>query len=419
MKKIITLKTLLSLLLALSMIFAVVSFTSCSFIEDYMDLIGNKDKNDKDDEDDGDNKERNEFIDGIGGVSETFEGAVSEKSYDTPEDAVEAYIFEEVAGQADAVVLDTESKGELSKKEISSLKIPEDFLEDMVAVEEYEVSYALSEDADAMSGNGLSYDQLKSDKLNKNKKVTVYVIKYTVDWKYFTPAPITGDTISQSYYNSVFNAEKYKNCTMEHSMELTVDMQGTENGQAVNMTMEMNTRQLIKHADGKVYLEQVIESKQDGKTSTNTIYAYLEEVDGKLVCYVKTDPKSDEWMPTDLRNIGFTSLDQLTPFHDQYLDYTYFTKTNYGFALEDENAELYFNQVMGSMAGLGTLPDMDIDMFAEYYVSEGVLSGMRMDIDVEFEVADGGSVVSAKETAVGITTCTDYGTTVVTKPFSE
>ena len=62
---------------------------------------------------------------------------------------------------------------------------------------------------------------------------------------------------------------------------------------------------------------------------------------------------------------------------------------------------------------------MKLDMYAEYYVSEGVLSGMRVDADVDMTITEGGSSVKLTEKISNVTTCTDYGTTVVEKPFTE
>ena len=46
------------------------------------------------------NPDRDSFIADLGGVSETFEGAVSEKSYKSADKAAEAYVSEEIVGEA-------------------------------------------------------------------------------------------------------------------------------------------------------------------------------------------------------------------------------------------------------------------------------------------------------------------------------
>lgn len=365
--------------------------------------------------------ERNQFINGIGGVSETFKGSVSEESYPTPTDAAKAYIETEVVGEKDAEILSTQSKGELSSKEIEGLNIPEEFSDGINAVELIEVEFEIVEDS-YLENKGNKFTNL-SDKatLNKSRKVEVYVIKYTVDWKYFTPMPVTGETISKSYYDSVFNYEKFKNCTFESDSSININMSMSGDGQSQSYVITMDMKQTIKYADNKVYLEQTTVSTDSttGKNESNSICAYIEEDEyGDLTCYVQVD--GGDWFQGSLTTIGFYSLEQLTPFYNQYLDYTYFTKADFGFKLSEENAVAYLGQALDAAIGsMLDLSGMDIDMYAEYYVSEGTLSGMRMNADIGMNVSEGGYSVVVDENVTNIAKCTNYGTTVVEKPFTE
>ena len=402
-------KRIMSILLVLSMVFALALMAGCSEPE--------KEKEEEEEVKDLGAEGRQDFIDGIGGVSETYKGAVSEEEYETADAAAEAFVAEEVVGNADAEILATESKGELSASKVEALNIPAEYTEGMQSVEEIVVEYQLA-DEETLYADGVE----KLDTLNKSVKVTVYVIKYENSFKYFAPCPVTGETISQSYYNSVFNAEKYKNCTMEYVMDVNADV----NIAGTKMTIVMKFKQLVKHADGKVYMEQTVESDIYGEKTKDVICAYMEEdADGKVVCYVKTGENATEWNETYLSQIGFSSLDELTPFYNQYLDYTYFTKTNYGFAVEGDNAEQYMGEVLEDagiddmLSGLGAGGDMDLSMYAEYYVSEGVLSGMRMDASISMDMKVEGYAMNMVENITSNVTCTNYGTTVVEKPFEE
>ncbi len=353
----------------------------------------------------------NEFIDEIGGVSETYTGGVSTVAYETAETAAAAYVEEEVIGLSKtATIENTVSKGELTQSQVEALSLPEEDGAQIVSVEEYEVEYSEVESAYA-----------SVDTLNTTKKVTVYIIKYSNDeFKYYTPAPVTGETITQNYYNSVFDSDRYSNCTYTYSM--VVDMSVSGGGMTVDMDMQVE--QLIKYADGKIYMEQSstynYTASYMGETETENesdkIYAYIEEVvedeETVIKCYVKTGD-STEWYEGNLYTIGFSSLEQLTPFYDQYLDYSYFTKTSYGFELSGENADLYLAQVLDGMDSM--VSGMEVDIFAKYYVQEGALSGMRMDMSCDFTVQG----TTCTETATGLATIKDYGTTVVTKPFTE
>ena len=408
MKK-MTLRRILSLMLALLMVLAALSLTACSKDKD-------DDKDKKEDKEEKLSAEQDAFAKSLGGVSETFKGAVSEKTYETSKAAAEAFVQEELVGEASANILNVTSK-ELDEKEIKKLDIPEDLLKGSDAVEEMEVKYSVDAAKDALDlGNGIVKLEAEEE-LNKSVTVKVYVIKFGVDWKYFTPMPVTGDTISKTYYDSVFNAERYKNCTLESTSDVKMVM--TQNGE--KQEMNMKTTQKIKHADGKIYLDQTIELNAGQETETQSLALYMETVDGKMVCYVKMAENAD-WVKGDLSAIGFTDIEQLTPFHDQYLDYTYFTKTNFGFELADDNAKSYFSKALG--AALGMLGNLQLNedtlkMHAEYYVSNGVLSGMDVNADVELSMTQGENTVEVKETVVNITKCTDYGKTVVEKPFTE
>lgn len=355
---------------------------------------------------------RSEFIDQLGGVSDTYKGSVSDESYTSATAAAEAYIQEEVIGNAEATQLSSVSKGELSDEAVTALRIPAEFTSGIVAVEEMEVSYAVAQSSDSMSAPRLQ------SLSNETRKVTVYVIKYANNWKYYSPAPVKGDTVTKSYYDSVFNAEKYQNCTMTSEMKLVIDMKEIYQGQPDSVYMVTNTTRTVKYENGKILLEETMEATLAGETATQTAAVYLEETDGKILCYVRTDG-SNQWMEADLATLGFTSLQELTPFYDQYLDYSYFTKTNYGFALNEENAAQFMRETLASnpsAAAMLNYKDMNIDMFAEYYVADGVLSGMREDCDISVNSTYEDLTIIMDMTVDAVTTCTDYGITTVEKP---
>lgn len=398
-------KKLLVFALSLTLAFSIIAMSGCDIIISVLNNLW--DNGDKDSE-----EAHLEFIDSIGGVSETYKGSVSETEYQTPNDAAGAYVTEEVIGDSAASILNTENKGALSESKVAELNIPTEFTENMVSVEEWLVEYSES-DLVAYAAMGTPI----ADTLNTSKKVTVYIIKYESGFKYFSPAPITGETITKSYYDSIFNYEKYENCTYKSDISMTINMSQTYNGETMNSSMVISMSQHIKYSVGKIYLEQRATSVIDGSSTSSVILAYIEEDEnGVIDVYVKTDESSTEWIKGNLYTIGFSSLQELTPFYDQYLDYTYFTKTDYGFKLADENAALYFEEALAS-AGVYDTEGMNIDMFVKYYVSNGTLSGMREDADIDMTVTEGANSATLDMSVVGEVTCTDYGTTVVEKPF--
>ena len=414
-------KKLLSLLLTTLLVFSLIFTTGCDFGDQNTDVgadnVGNtSNENNEEVVTDAPDPERDEFIAGLGGVSDTFKGAVSDKSYSSSDEAAKAYVSVELVGSNEAKVNSVVSKGTLDSNGITKAGIPQDLIAGCDAVEELEVVYEVAAPIELNNDNGIV--NLAKEKVNESYTVKVYVIKFGVDWKYFTPMPVTGDTISKSYYDSVFNAEKYKNCTLNVTSEVGVII--SAQGETMNMTA--TTQQLIKHADGKVYMEQIITTSDGANSRENYVAAYMEEVDDGVKCYVKLKRDGD-WYVGNFNSLGFDTLDELTPFYDQYLDYSYFTKTGYGFKLADENALSYFYQTLaGAFEQLGMASftdDMGLDMYAEYYVADGVLSGMRVDAAVDLSMNMEGVTMVLHETVTTITKCTDYGTTEVECPVEE
>jgi hypothetical protein len=327
---------------------------------------------------------------------------------------VEAFLLEQVAGEEAAEVLATESKGELTETQIEKLAIPDEDKAGILSVEELEVEYATSEPSPYME-----------ETLNKSKKVKVYIIKYEKNWKYFSPAPIKGDTITKSYYDSVFDLEKYSNCTVSNTMTMSMDYKISYGGETETLKMATSMTQYMRFAEGKIYFEQTLRYSVMGESESQKIYAYLEPTETGTVCYVKADNTNGEWVIGDITMAGVGSLKELTPFYDQQMfSYTYFTKTDYGFEIADENARLFLEETFAQDSSLSSILEMlnqgmSIDMFAKFYVSNGVLSGMREDVTLKMDVKESGASVKCNAYVKYETSCKDYGTTVVTKPFSE
>lgn len=359
--------------------------------------------------DGGESKEQKSFIKELGGVSDTYVSEVSKDTYTTQEDAATAYVEEQIAGEKDVSIVSTTSKGSLKKSEITDLKIPAEDSEGIVSVEEVEVVYSEKEEIEAAAAAPTS-----------TKKVKVYIIKYADYFKYYTPCPVTGETLNKAYYDSVFNSEKYKNCTIESTVKETVSGSSKEG----NVVMNIELAQLIKFAEDAIYVESSTKTEMAmGSMNNNSeikMYGYITQDGEGMNCWVKMESADGEsnidWTEGDLETIGFSSLEELTPFHDQYLDYTYFTKADYGFKLAKENAAKYIEETFAAFS-IYLEAGGKLDMYAEYYVCSGVLSGMRMDMDLNVSIKEGDITVATQVAANSITKVTNYGTTVVNKPF--
>ncbi len=331
---------------------------------------------------------RNEFTKRLGGVSETFEGTISDESYGSAEEAVSAYISNEVAGNSSVTDVNATSMGELNESAIKELILPKDFQEGITSVEEFSVAYSLSEEA--------------SSPFSAASAKTVYVIKYGMEYKYYVTRPVNGETITRSYYDSVFNEERYDNCTYTKTSVIVVK----EGFQKFSATIT----QSLKRSDNKIFFEQIIsgDSAITAQFGSQTYIAIYVEIDqnGQSTMYA-SNSQDGSWQK------GHFPAEPLVPFYDQHLNYTYFTKTDFGFILKDDNKNQFYNEVVNSQSSNQQLSDDTLDIFAEYYVAEGALSGVRMGYSVT-GTTNGFNITSEEEITI---LCTDYGTTVVNRPF--
>ncbi|MBQ7923667.1 MAG: hypothetical protein IJ329_00015 [Clostridia bacterium] len=370
------------------------------------------------------NATHNEFIEEIGGVSETYKGAVSETTYSSADAAATAYVEEEVVGDANITVVNTTSQGDLSADEVDALELDDETKDGMLGVEKIEIEYTTDETA-AMS----------TAANNGNTKVVVYIIKYESTYKYYSPCPVTGETITKSYYNSVFDNEKYQNCTMTTTMLQKMTMTQTLNGETQDYSYDIVQTQNTKYEDGKLYAEITLNQTGNLLTllgmpaGTQTIYLYIDnattlvkvEQNGQAVTPSGAIVENGWITNATVETVGFNSVEELTPFYDQYLDYSYFTKTNFGFEISDENAQQYLNELYAeALQSLSSMIDqMDMYMVAKYYVSNGVLSGMRQDISLDMDASSGNESVKMGLTIVAESSVKEYGTTVVTDPTAQ
>jgi len=368
-------------------------------------------------------QKENNFIENLGGVSETYAGEVSTTSYQSASVAAQAYISEQLVGGNQAQILSVGEGVELTTDEIAALNLPLDIQDGITKVEEVEVEYRVTQgDAVVLSSGEVS-----------GTKVKVYVIKYDNDWKYFTPLPVTGDTISKNYYNSIFNLEQYRNCTYVTSQKTTINIKMSMSGMSFSMKMVNDADMTYKIAGNEIYVKMNMKTSNDLMPEldvSESIEMYIKKESNTVSCMVKM---GETWVDGDLEMIDIDSWEDMIPFADQYLDYTYFVKTDFGFELAPEYLEKYIQHVMDEMdledvldsldVGMGNF-DLDInDILAKYYVKEGVLSGMRMGVKMtmSMNMAAEGEEMSMKLTAKaeGTTSCTNYGTTVVENPLQS
>lgn len=360
------------------------------------------------------------FIKDIGGCSETYDGNVSTKQYASQDNAVYDYVAQEVLSDSSANFSVQQTTATTLTKQEASLLVPLRFMENAVSVKKIEANYSVTNNA--TQTETYSFKTFASN--DASKKVVVYVIDYGEYFKYFSPVVTTGETITKSYYESIFNWEKYKNCTINNTTYMENkfdDFSGTA-----------ETTCVVKYTEDKLYLETNTSIKTSVLNENVKVKFYLETVDGTLKCYLYYDGSWTEvalsTFKDSLSQTGqtiegdeLTSIEQISPFKDSYLDFTYFKKTDYGCELNQEHITAYlnqaFNQIMQEESSEIGLNNFKFNGSVKYYVSKGVLSGIRTIINMSYdmEITEG----QTTNMSIKITSsekCLDYGTTTVTRP---
>lgn len=337
-------------------------------------------------------KEESAFIDEIGGCSETYTGALSENTYYDAVEAAHAYVLEEIAKEDSEYTIEAAvCEGTPSNDELQAAGVSSDLLDGATSVQKYTVTY---------TEDGQDSDSTSELSTGNQKTVVVYVVGGDDWFKYFSPVVVTGNTVTKSYYDSIFHSEKFNNCTIVQNSKISVKA-----GIFVfSETVETTLTSTMKYADNKIYIEEKIESDVESENSDLKLYIELSEDGWVENCYLN---ENGYWEDAYLRDKSL-----LTPFGDQFLHYSYFTKTDYGCTLEKENLKAYLAQ---SLDELNLSGDMEVDGSVNYYVTDGVLNGIMNKIVVKMELEG----VSVTESITSTVKCIDYGTTQIESPINK
>ena len=151
--------------------------------------------------------------------------------------------------------------------------------------------------------------------------------------------PSDGEVLNQSYFTSVFDDEKYQNCTLEWT-------QKSKAGPFGLIDFKSDTKDTIKIQENRLYIEQIIKIKESNKSREERVNVYLEKTrNDNLKCYIQEN--GGEWIYHPNGTIALysglyviRSIDEFAPFFDHsHFDQSYFNKTDYGFDLGDQLAE--------------------------------------------------------------------------------
>lgn len=332
-------------------------------------------------------------------VVDTYKGSASKDTYGTENEAIEAYLEIELSGESStAVYVKHTVEKELSQEEISALSLSADESKNLQKVQQIRVEY--KEESKIETVAMLAASEAKT------QYRTVLVLVYSDgSFRYYATKVQVGETLTASYLESVFDSEKYVNCTMETNMNLEVK------GGGVNMTVSTTgISQITKDA---VYAKQTIPGYgTDSASSTMEVYAW--NVEGGYYGAMKM---GDEWQFSGLQSGSVSmyidnSLDQSFGGFDA----TYFKKTADGYELKSELGKEWLIDYYSKIQG-GDISEMlaQLDSFnVEYKVSvrDGRIS--QLSINCSFSVTQEGSTASMKVS--GVNKISNVGSTKVTVP---
>lgn len=269
-----------------------------------------------------------------GDDGETFVGAISKTTYESKEDAAKGFLEEEISGDAfTAEYVSYTKTSELSKKEIKELAIADVDRDGIESVEKGEVEYV-----EQSTKNGEEI----TERASETRKRTVYIIIYETDretgkiYKFYVPACVEGETLSSSYYDYIFDKNRYLNCTVKYVNPFNGDVilcKFTENIVKANILIEQIP---VEHSYAK--FDMYYYSKN------NRTYFYVEskETDEKGAIEIGSalikdlifryfEKEEGEMLDLAPELTGYIEL----PFYMILLcDHSYFVKTNAGYGIQ-------------------------------------------------------------------------------------
>lgn len=326
-------------------------------------------------------------------IRDTYEGAVSQNTYESVEEAVNGFLEEEVSGAACEVELVSYTAEEqLSEEKIASLSLSEEDREGLISVEKGKVEYAEKQvDEGSLFKAAVAAETDAPVTFFK----TVYILSYTDMFRFFTPALANGEELTKSYFDSTFVAEKYINCTMDVTMENSQTSQG--------ITRSYMTHTLAKATQSALYEHDIIDSSIEMYVGEGEVFM-LDSPKGIVEISQKKGEKP--MLGGILNHDVCNTINQyfMQWFNSRFgqLDHTYFEKTETGYALRSDRYE-------GFLKAMGML-DENGEYQLEYVIN--IVDG-RMS---EFKMTISSTTGWGTDTQTMSCRFSDFGTTVIEVP---
>ncbi len=337
-----------------------------------------------------------------GNYSETFPGVLSEDTYETTDAAAAAFLENEIAApDVRTTFVSYKKSKDITEEELAAFEL-DVAAEDIGAKEWGTVTYEATltsgvSSLAAGSGNGTT----------KHVKVGMFEIDGV--YRYFVPVAGTGEMISKSYYESVFDPAKYKNCT--ETFDMTVTSSASTQGQKVTLTLDTRcTMKLTEEAAELVMTTSGLASQ--GVPDVNVTVYVFKQGDG-IAAYASINGVWQQYL-----DLGVSSWDELFEMNlDDFIDYSYFEKTKSGFKISPMKYEQYMQQYIDDLGlDYSFSSNMDYSGEATYFVTEGRLSKATTKVSLSMKVSSYGYTVTAKASASGVNVFSDFGTTTVQIP---
>lgn len=324
--------------------------------------------------------------------SETFEGVVSESTYDSKDDAAKGFLEEELSvGSTKAELTAYNKEKDLSESEIEKLKISTQVDGTISSVEKGKISYTQTEAQVPFAAAQDSQEEVLV--------VTVYIITYTstgsttVTYKYYAPLPEKGEALSASYYNSVLGGNQYENCTVTATSTTTSSYAGA--------SAKITLKYVMAIDNDKASLKFDMGVSAPGVNTKVSMSFYLADTATGLKCALLED-NGYVLSSLDDAELYIESVSELYSSQLTEAECALFVKTDYGFELKEGVLENLIGEA-GSSSFKGT---------CKYYVAEGKIDKAVCDYSMKLTSPEGTMNMS------GNVDCkfSNYGTTTVNLP---
>ena len=346
-----------------------------------------------------------------GNYSETYNGALSEQSYTSEENAAKAFLTEEIDGNGSTLVY---SKVEIAETALSDAEVEKLEIGDKTSVEYVKQA-------------SVFYTQKQTQTLaaaaegNTELSQMLYLVKYVNGgFKYYSPALSSGENLTKSYFNDVFNPERYANVTVTGKVTSVSGAKASYQGETMDATATVDMDYTYQVTENAVYVKLAQTTKthdQAGKlvTQSTTQEGYLVET---LTGYVMCVNTSGIYQVVPMPNIENGSNIIFGEMLDG-MDHTYFTKTGSGFEMNKDACIAMMKNMFGKeLEGyeFGSFEDLIDEMQFNFYVSNGSISGLKEKLSLGLNINEQGMSMTITAAASADYSFKNFGTTTVTVP---